>query len=180
MRRYWAASVICLCFQSLTAIAQDAGQPVVGEPARAGVLVTITGSGELVLAPTDTIELENGLQLQKNSFGRWVVGGTVISLRELTSNPFTYNGRTVTVTGGSVANVLPEYGFFQYSNFVDGGTITVLTEGLAEQALAPYVAACGAFLTRDAPECAVSITGTVNVNEADNAVELTDPVFVTD
>ncbi len=180
MRRYWIASVFIICFQSLSAVAQDAAPQVVGAPARAGVLVTITGTGELVLTPTDTIELENGLQLQKNSFGRWVVGGTVIALRELTSNPFTYNGRTVTVTGGSVANVLPEYGFFQYSNLGEGGTIMVLTEGVAEDALAPYVAACGAFLTQDIPACAVSITGTVNVDEADNAVELTDPVFVTE
>lgn len=179
MPRLLPAILFFVCFQSVAAIAQAPGQQVVGEPARAGVLVTITETGELVLTATDVIELENGLQLQQDRTGRWGVGGTVIHLRELTSNPFTYEGRRVTVTGGTVANVLPEYGFFQYSNLGDGGTITVLTEGIPEPALAPYAADCTGFVTAEIPACAISIIGTVAVNEADNSVELASPAFVT-
>jgi len=174
-----AAALVGVVFLTLGANAQQAAQPVENQPARAGVLVTLTDQGELILTPGAVVELENGLQLQRDSAGRWVVGGTVIALRELTSNPFQYDGRRVTVTGGSVANVLPDYGFLQYSNLLNGGTITVLTRGLPDPVLAPYTAGCTGFVTDDIPICKVSVTGTVSVNEADNTIELSDPVFIT-
>jgi hypothetical protein len=174
-----AAALIGVVFLTLAASAQQAAEPVENEPARAGVLVTLTENGELILTPSALIELENGMQLQRDSSGRWVVGGIVIALRELTANPFQYDARRITVTGGSVANVLPDYGFLQYSNLLNGGTVTVITRGVPDPVLAPYAAGCQGFVTDDIPICKVSVTGTVSVNEADNTVELTDPVFIT-
>lgn len=179
MRKALAAAGILLLLQTLAASAQEAETGVVSEPARAGVLVTLTEDGRLVLTPTGTVELENGLILEQDSAGTWAVGGTRIHLRELTANPFVYDGRRVTVTGGYVANVLPDYGFFQYSNLADGGTITVLTQTLTDAQLAPYAAGCDGFVTDTIPVCSVAITGTVAVNEADSTVELSDPVIIT-
>ncbi|MEX0860775.1 MAG: hypothetical protein WD017_07575 [Cucumibacter sp.] len=169
------AAAIALTLLSLGAAP---AQQIAQVPARSGVLVTLTPDGQLVFTPGAIVELENGMQLQQDSTGRWFIAGTFVRLRELTANPFLYNGQRLTVTGGFVANVLPDYGFLQYSNLADGGTITVLTRDVPAAALAPYVAACAGFINESIPLCSVAITGTVAVNEADGTVELSDPVFV--
>lgn len=174
-KRPTAAAIALILLSLGAARAQEIAQV----PARSGVFVTLTPDGQLILTPGAIVELENGVQLQQDSTDIWVVAGTFVRLRELTANPFLYNGQRLTVTGGFVANVLPDYGFLQYSNLADGGTITVLTRTVPAETLAPYVAACAGFINESIALCSVSITGTVAVNEADGTVELSDPVFVT-
>ncbi len=173
MRRLAIAAIALFLF-GFPAGAQDITQV----PARSGVLVTLTPNGVVSLLAGDVIELENGVRLQRDSEGRFQIIGTFVRLTELAANPFTFNGQRVTVTDGFLANVLPQFGFFQYSNLVAGATITVLTEGVDEAALGPYTEACAGFVTDSNALCARSVLGTVNVNE-DGTVELSDPVIVT-